>query len=833
MSRKRKPTNALERERRDTPLGWFAIGASFPIALLILVALAIFDVTTSVVIIGIYAVPPFLTAVRGDARGTAILGALAVLAAAVSGVWNENAGSFDHGSRLLLVALASMVAYWAATSTARNLAISRQLELLNEVAAAAEDATPSAALAGIGRIAVPELADICLIDVVVDDRIQRVSATVAEPRKAELEPIMLAREPTIPEEVVFPRPSAGVAPHLNTHIEDADLVGMAHSPEDLELLRSLGVRSFVATPLISRGRRIGAMTLIQAWSGRRQDRADAQFARVLGGRAALVLDNSGLMSDLESVERRMDVVMEALDEAVVVADAKDELVFANRAAVELMGCESVEELIERTRSRSHPFRVYAESGREIEQHGVLPGIGSQAPDVVRILRDDGADRWIRIRARSVDDHGNRLFGVYVLSDVTEIKLEEQAHGARAAVSELLLDVSGPEILAGLASTAVPRLGDACAVYVPGGDDENEFRCVSFAHQDPDAGRALEALVREYPLSIDEAGLANLLESGAPFAFGDLSVPLDLDPAGEERRIQLNQLGLGSLLVVPLITPGKLIGVMIIGNGADRIPLGETDIRIARRIADRIALSVENARIVSERNEIALTLQAGLQSPPVPDIPGWSFAASYRPAGAENRVGGDFYDFFRIEDGWMAAIGDVTGHGARAATVTALARYTLRTAGSMTGSPVAALSELNRSLLARPGGALCTVVLLAMRNDRPGRLEIAVAGHPPPVLIRAEGADSLDRGGPMLGAFDDATWSVESIDLDVGDGIVLYTDGLVEAREGDERFGLSRVLATVNGCHEPAALVSRLDSEVIGFSQSLEDDAAVVAGVRDA
>src|SRR5438132_699693 len=82
-------------------------------------------------------------------------------------------------------------------------------------------------------------------------------------------------------------------------------------------------------------------------------------------------------------------------------------------------------------------------------------------------------------------------------------------------------------------------------------------------------------------------------------------------------------------------------------------------------------------------------------PSLPHIPGWSVAAMYRPAGAENEIGGDFYDAFRIAGGWMVVIGDVTGRGAQAASVTALARYTLRTAAALTGDPVVALETLNR------------------------------------------------------------------------------------------------------------------------------------------
>ena len=123
--------------------------------------------------------------------------------------------------------------------------------------------------------------------------------------------------------------------------------------------------------------------------------------------------------------------------------------------------------------------------------------------------------------------------------------------------------------------------------------------------------------------------------------------------------------------------------------------------------DNCGLFADLERAERARAEIADTLQRGLLPPPLPNIPGWSLAAMYRPAGLENEVGGDFYDVFRVADGWMLVIGDVTGQGARAASLTAVARYTLRTAASLTGDPVLALETLNRALFARGDSSLCS------------------------------------------------------------------------------------------------------------------------------
>ena len=118
---------------------------------------------------------------------------------------------------------------------------------------------------------------------------------------------------------------------------------MSNSPDDLEFLRSLGLRSSMVIPIRARDRNLGALTLITAWSGDRYGAEDVRFGQILASRIGLALDNAGLFSDLESIERRMDTVMSILDEAIVIHGADGELVFANPAAARMLGFETTEE----------------------------------------------------------------------------------------------------------------------------------------------------------------------------------------------------------------------------------------------------------------------------------------------------------------------------------------------------------------------------------------------------------------------------------------------------------------------------------------------------------
>ncbi len=140
---------------------------------------------------------------------------------------------------------------------------------------------------------------------------------------------------------------------------------------------------------------------------------------------------------------------------------------------------------------------------------------------------------------------------------------------------------------------------------------------------------------------------------------------------------------------------------------------------------------------------------------------------YRPAGAENEVGGDFYDVFRVPGGWMLAIGDVTGRGAHAASITAVARYTLRTAAVLTADPLVASATLNRALLARGDSALCSLAALTLSEDPVEPVRLAVAGHPPPLLVDGEAVIEVAGADPVLGAFPDASWRSSQCELDPG------------------------------------------------------------------
>lgn len=262
--------------------------------------------------------------------------------------------------------------------------------------------------------------------------------------------------------------------------------------------------------------------------------------------------------------------------------------------------------------------------------------------------------------------------------------------------------------------------------------------------------------------------------------------------------------------------------------------------------DRRAYETEllRARQESEREHERLrrlnaTLQATLLPPALGDVAGLDTAAHYHIASTDE-VGGDFYDLFPLAGGASAFfLGDVRGKGADAAVVTSLARYTLRTAAAYDPTPASVLATLNTALN-RQGDhgdpRFCTVVLGTLAAEEGGafRVTLASGGHPPALLMRADGTtDYLPTpGGQLLGVLPDAHIATVSVRLGAGDTLMLYTDGLTEARtdDGADRFGDDALLAFARGLAPTTAsdAVAAVRGLLDTFASGLEDDTAVLA-----
>ncbi|GAA2919443.1 PP2C family protein-serine/threonine phosphatase [Kitasatospora cinereorecta] len=238
--------------------------------------------------------------------------------------------------------------------------------------------------------------------------------------------------------------------------------------------------------------------------------------------------------------------------------------------------------------------------------------------------------------------------------------------------------------------------------------------------------------------------------------------------------------------------------------------------------------------------LATTLQRTLIPPVLEPVPGMEVAAHYHVASSDE-VGGDFYDLFPLAAGrWGFFMGDVRGKGADAAVVTSLARYTLRAAAVSDPVPATVLANLNTALNQQPQEdepPFCTVIfglLTPKGNDTGFHVVLAGGGHPPAVLLGADGSAEYvpTPGGQLLGVVQEARFTTAAVDLGPGDTLLLYTDGLTEARtpNAGERLGdeallsFARALAPTSAHRAVEALTTLLDS----FGEGLDDDTALLA-----
>jgi serine phosphatase RsbU (regulator of sigma subunit)/ketosteroid isomerase-like protein len=395
-----------------------------------------------------------------------------------------------------------------------------------------------------------------------------------------------------------------------------------------------------------------------------------------------------------------------------------------------------------------------------------------------------------------------------------------------------------ETLEAICDILVPEIADFCAIDViegdrprrvavrvaPGADAEVERRLLEREPSLPERminGAGGDSLDPRFIERMSDAHLRSLAHDEGP----DLEF--------------LRGLGVRSAITLALQARGQVTGALTLGVAWSGRRYRRSEAHFAWILSGRVALALDNGglfadleRAERERAEIAETLQHGLLPPPLPHLPGWSLAAMYRPAGAENEVGGDFYDAFRVPGGWMLVIGDVTGRGAEAASITALARYTLRTAAVLTNDPQVALATLNRALLARGGTALCSVAALALSEDPAQPVRLAVAGHPPPLLVDGEAVTEIAGSDPVLGAFADVEWEIAQTSFEPGQQIVLVTDGIIEAAGDRGRFGEERLRAELAGANNPALAVQRLEGALNAFTAgALDDDVAILALTR--
>jgi serine phosphatase RsbU (regulator of sigma subunit) len=259
-----------------------------------------------------------------------------------------------------------------------------------------------------------------------------------------------------------------------------------------------------------------------------------------------------------------------------------------------------------------------------------------------------------------------------------------------------------------------------------------------------------------------------------------------------------------------------------------------DVGLVEELGEQLALAIKADRVLRDRTEIAEALQSSLLPRQPRQIPGVEVAAGHLPATRARDTGGDFYDIYPARSGWGVSIGDVCGRGEDVAAVTAAARHAIRVLAHWDNDPAAVLRGANEIMMEEEfGGRFVTASAGHLRWEG-GRwhMVLASAGHPWPVLVRPDGRTQvLPGGGLPLGIFPDAEPATQEIELDPGDLLFFFSDGLMSACSPDLAYFEDHItdeLASLGG--DPAArVVSRLQDVVLAFCRGqLRDDVTMLA-----
>ncbi|MEV5575575.1 SpoIIE family protein phosphatase [Spirillospora sp. NPDC052269] len=419
----------------------------------------------------------------------------------------------------------------------------------------------------------------------------------------------------------------------------------------------------------------------------------------------------------------------------------------------------------------------------------------------------------------------------VMASVTEMLLDEPVFNetvavrrcARLLAAELaewvFIDLVPQRKAEGGGQAAAVRNGDRTPRrHVVKGPDEDagaEDAARRLAESDPAPGTL--------PWTVFESGQSALRAHAED---------LDLLGADADGRPVLGVIGATSVLCVPVTDGDQTLGTITLAGSGEHGPFALLDLSVCQRIGRSLGLVIRAARLYRRHAEVAATLQASLLPRTLPEIDGVELAARYTSATHGTDVGGDFYDAFPAKDGWGLVLGDVCGKGEDAAAVTATARHAVRLVSRWREHPGEVLATVNEALLTEDRFVTAVLAGIAPRGEGV-RVTLGMAGHPPAIVVRADGMiRTASRGGVPLGLFDDFEAGIDTLDLAPGDTLVLHSDGVLEACDvARHQYGQDRLLETL-AAHASGPvddMLGAVERSLLDFCDGdLRDDVSMLA-----
>src|SRR5215203_4609867 len=555
----------------------------------------------------------------------------------------------------------------------------------------------------------------------------------------------------------------------------------------------------------------------------------------------------------EQVSSRLAAIVESSDDAIIGKTLDGIVTSWNRGAQKIYGY-SAEDIV------GTPISVLAPPERYNEMPTILDKVrrGEHLShyETVRLKKNGERINVSITVSPTIDLAGNVMGASTIARDITERKRTEEAQRFLAEAGETLSSsLNYRATLSSVANLAVPYLADWCLIDVL--EEDGSLDRLALTHQDPEKIKLAHELERRYPPDPDAPrGVAQVLRTSRSELVPEIPEPLIDEAARDlEHREILRKLGLKSYMSVPLVARGRTLGAISLVSAESGRRYGPADLKLAEELARRAALAVDNARLYRGRVQVARTLQEGLLPSRLPEVPGVEVGLCYVSAG-EVDVGGDFYDLFDTRranqngssepsSSWGIVIGDVSGKGAEAAAMLAFARYTIRTLATRESCPSTVLSSLNEAMLhqrrERNDHKFCTVTYIRLEKEEGNtehgaKITVSRGGHPPPFLLRTDGSIyRVGEPGRAIGVFDDANLTEQEVSLAPGDALILYTDGVVEARSPDGLFfGEERLMALLRSsvALDASTIASRIEKAVLNFQEQAPRDDVAILVLRD-
>jgi serine phosphatase RsbU (regulator of sigma subunit) len=406
--------------------------------------------------------------------------------------------------------------------------------------------------------------------------------------------------------------------------------------------------------------------------------------------------------------------------------------------------------------------------------------------VHRVVLPDGSVRHLDGRADVILGDDGSVIGLRgVTLDCTDRETARLRAERLARYSQLVADAGvvlaatlDPEqVVRRLLDLVVPALADGCEVVLV--EHGGLRRMVRAEGVDPERLRRRE---RNRAYLTDDHPISKVLRTGRTVRLdaGEGSPESAFGPASDDTTS--SSFGITEAVIVPMTVRGDVIGALALGIGPSGRRLDGEVVTAAAELAARAALCFDNATLFCQQRSIADTLQRSLVPETLPSLSWLQLAGRYWVPGTGTEVGGDFYDSLLGREEVTLLIGDVCGKGIEAASLTALARHTLRTAMNHIGDLVVALSWLHDSFRAQAPGSFVTAAVVRLRPGPDGRVrgQTAIGGHPRPLIVRAGGStELLEPGGTAPGLPVYRAAPVVTFDLGPGDTLILYTDGVTD------------------------------------------------------